>query len=248
MTRALFITGTDTGVGKTTFSVGLLAAWRRRGLRVAALKPAETGCRPAHDEALWPEDAARLRAATGQLDQPIATVCPNRYALPAAPSVAARREGRAFDLDAVRLARAALVVGAPHALLIEGAGGLLVPYAPGLTGADLARALAPIAVLIVARAGLGTINHTALTVFELQRRDLPIVGVVLNRVHAEVDASEADNPREIQSLTGVPVLGTLQHVAEAAAQSLETLGAAVDSAIDVDALFGALPISRPGAA
>ena len=66
--RTVFVTGTDTGVGKTTVSVGLLGAWRRRGLRLAVLKPAETGCMPRNGEALWPDDDGRLREAAGVND------------------------------------------------------------------------------------------------------------------------------------------------------------------------------------
>lgn len=246
MTRTLFVTGTDTGVGKTTVSLGLLAAWRRRGLKLAALKPAETGCMPRHGETLWPDDAGRLREAAGLAHVPIGIVCPNRYALPAAPSVAARREQRAFDLHAVVRARDALLAGAPDVLLVEGAGGLLVPYGNGRTSVDVALALAPLAMLIVARAGLGTINHSALTVSELRRRDLPIAGIVLNRVRMESDPSEDDNAREIHALTGVPVLGTLPHLPSGEASDLARLEHAVDRAIDVNALFESLaPTTRP---
>jgi dethiobiotin synthetase len=240
MTRTVFVTGTDTGVGKTTVSVGLLGAWRRRQLRLAALKPAETGCMPRHGEALWPEDAGRLREAAGQVDLPISLVCPNRYALPAAPSVAGRREQRPFDLGAVIRARDTLIHSRPDLLLIEGAGGLLVPYGKGATAVDLALALAPLSMLIVARAGLGTINHTALTVAELRRRDLRIAGIVLNRVHAESDPSEADNAAEILALTGIPVLGTLSHLPAHEAGDQATLTHAVERSLDVDALFETL--------
>jgi dethiobiotin synthetase len=240
MTRTIFVTGTDTGVGKTTVSVGLLGAWRRRQLRLAALKPAETGCMPRHGETLWPEDAGRLREAAGLIDTPIALVCPNRYALPAAPSVAGRREQRPFDLNAVIRARDTMIQPGPDLLLVEGAGGLLVPYGNGVTAVDLAQALGPLSMLIVARAGLGTINHTALTVAELRRRDLRIAGVVLNRVHAKSDPSEADNAAEIHALTGVPVLGTLPHLPASEATDLATLIHAVERALDVDALFESL--------
>jgi dethiobiotin synthetase len=248
MTRTIFITGTDTGVGKTTLSIGLLTAWRRRGLNVTALKPAETGCVPRHHESLWPEDATRLRDAAGQSQLPLAVVCPNRYALPAAPSVAARREQRPFDLAAVQRARATLLADDPDLLLIEGAGGLMVPYGPGITAVEVALALAPLAVLIVARAALGTINHTALTISELRRRELPIAGVVLNRLGAQADASEEDNASEIHALTGVPVLGTLAHLATPANADAAVLADAVEDALDLDALYRSLPPTHPAAA
>jgi dethiobiotin synthetase len=239
VTRTLFVTGTDTGVGKTTVSIGLLTAWRRRGLRVAAMKPAETGCLPAHGERLWPEDAARLREATGRPETPLERVCPNRFELPAAPLVAARHERRHFDLEAVARARRELLADSPDVLLVEGAGGLLVPFAPGLTTAEVAHALAPIAFLVVARASLGTINHTALTILELRRRGHQVAGIVLNRVVAEADPSEQDNAREIETLTDTRVLGTVPHRPD---------DAAIDAAIDVDALYRSLPVTRPDGA
>ena len=245
MTGTIFVTGTDTGVGKTTVSIGLLAAWRRRGLHVVAMKPAETGCSPRGHESLWPEDAARLRDAAGHPELSFETVCPNRYALPAAPSVAARREHRPFDLTAVKRARTALLARGPDVLLAEGAGGLMVPFGPGLTSIEVAQAFSPVAVLIVARAGLGTINHTALTTLELRRRDLPVAGIVLNRVRAEADPSEEDNAHEIHALTGIPVLGTVAHQPLAAATDANALADAVESAMDVEALFRSLPLTRP---
>jgi dethiobiotin synthetase len=238
--RSVFVTGTDTGVGKTTVSVGLLGAWRRRQHRVAAIKPAETGCLPRNGEALWPEDAGRLREAAGLGELPIDVICPNRYEIPAAPSVAGRREHRPFDLAAVIRSRDTLVRADPELLLVEGAGGLLVPYGNGATAVDLALALRPISMLIVARAGLGTINHTALTIAECRRRELRVAGVVLNRVRAERDPSEDDNAAEIEELTGVPVLGTIEHLPAPAAVDGNTLIQAVERALDVDALFAAL--------
>jgi dethiobiotin synthetase len=247
--RSVFVTGTDTGVGKTTVSVGLLGAWRRRQHRVAAIKPAETGCLPRHGEALWPEDAGRLRDAAGLTDQPIDVICPNRYEIPAAPSVAGRREHRPFDLDAVLRSRDALARRDPELLLVEGAGGLLVPYGNGATAVDLALALRPISMLVVARAGLGTINHTALTIAVCRRRELPVVGVVLNRVRLERDPSEDDNAAEIEALTGTPVLGTVEHLPDPSATDLGALIDAVERALDVEALFAALAGStRPARA
>src|SRR5262249_34231968 len=146
--KAYFVTGTDTGVGKTFVSAGILHSLRRRGVRVAALKPAETGCDPE------PADGALLARAAG------ACPVPFTYRLPVAPAVAARVEGNPFTLAPVRAAFDALDA---DFCLVEGAGGLLVPFADDLLAADVAAALA-LPVLVVARASLGTINHTVLTV------------------------------------------------------------------------------------
>jgi dethiobiotin synthetase len=202
MTTQYFVTGTDTGVGKTTVAAGILTAARTRGLRVAALKPVETGCAPE------PQDAIRLRAAAGLESLPLDAICPIRYTLPVAPAVAARREARPFTIDTVMRARAALLADDPDLLLIEGAGGLLVPYTDAMLGVHLVRALGT-PLLIVARASLGTINHTLLTIAEARRHEIPIAGVILNRVIEARAPDEDDNAAEIARHGRVRVLGTV---------------------------------------
>jgi len=232
--RALFVTGTDTGAGKTTVAAGILAALRRRGLAVAALKPAETGC-PAGAE---PPDGALLRAAAGLERVPLDLVVPQRYAAPVAPAVAARAEHAPFSVDKTLAARAALVARAPglRLLLVEGAGGLLVPYGPGLCAADLAARLA-LPLLVVARAALGTINHTLLTVNEARRRGLAVAGVILSRVVAERGPDEEENAAEIARLGQVRVLGTVAHLPPAARRDPAALADAVERAFDPTALL-----------
>jgi dethiobiotin synthetase len=208
--RAYFVTGTDTGVGKTAISIAILTALRRRGLGVAALKPAETGCR-VEGGVLLGSDGIGLRAAAGLEDVPLDVIAPHRYQTPVAPAVAARLEERPFSLPRVLKCRDTLVARAPHLFLVEGAGGLLVPYVDDFLGADLAAALG-LPLLIVARAGLGTINHTLLTVAEARRRGLAIAGVILNRSSAERGISEDTNAGEIERLGDVRVLGLLPYV------------------------------------
>jgi dethiobiotin synthetase len=201
-----FVTGTDTGVGKTFLAAALLTHARARGLRTHALKPAETGCARATDGELLPADGMLLRAAAGDEDLPIDTVVPHRYEAPVAPAVAARREGRPFSLERTLAAARALAATA-DLLVIEGAGGLLVPYGDDLLAADLAVRLgAPL--LVVARAGLGTINHSLLTVFEARRRGLQVAAVLLNAISPmAADPSIDDNAAEIHRVAGVPVHG-----------------------------------------
>ncbi len=208
-TKAYFVTGTDTGVGKTHVAAALLRACRQRDLSVAALKPAESGC----PTSTTPADGLLLREAAGLDDVPLPVIVPHRYLTPVAPAVAARLEGRPFSLPLVRDCLATLTSRAPDLLLVEGAGGLLVPYSDDLLAADLAAAL-DLPLLIVARAGLGTINHTLLTIAEARRRRLLIAGFILNRVTREPDASEATNAEEIARHTDVRFLGTVEHGAE----------------------------------
>jgi len=199
--RGLFVTGTDTGVGKTEVSCALVAEARAGGLDLAAMKPAESGVGPGA-----PSDSERLCAAAGGLDEP-ALVCPYRFAAPLAPAVAARLAGVEVRLEVV-LAAAGALAARHQALLVEGAGGLLVPLTERETYADLAVALG-LPVLVVARVGLGTVNHTALTVEALRARGLAVAGVVLNRTSAESDPSVPHNAAEIERLTGAKVLASL---------------------------------------
>jgi dethiobiotin synthetase len=180
--RGVFVTGTDTGVGKTVVTCALARGLRGAGIDVGVMKPVETGV-----PATGPEDALALRAAAG-VDDPIELVCPLRFSLPAAPLVAARAEGREASMAPIREAFVALA--ARHALmLVEGAGGLLVPFDERTDMADLARTLG-LPILIVARTALGTINHTRLTLEAADARGLDVLGVVLS--HAQGPLSRAD--------------------------------------------------------
>ncbi|HTP26251.1 MAG TPA: dethiobiotin synthase, partial [Anaeromyxobacteraceae bacterium] len=166
--RGLFITATDTGVGKTEVACALLRGHRARGLDLVAMKPAQSGL--AEGEL---SDAERLRAA-GAMD-PEDLVCPYRFAPPLAPGVAARLAGTVVSLE--RILESARRLSSLHsALLVEGAGGLLTPLSESATCAELAVAL-QLPVLVVARTGLGTVNHTALTCEALRTRHLLVHGI-----------------------------------------------------------------------
>ncbi len=205
--RGLFVTGTDTGVGKTEVATALVAGGRARGLDVGAMKPAQSGV-----EDGLPTDADRLREAAGGTD-PAGLVCPYSLRAPLAPAVAARLEGVEISFAHV-LACAAELARRHAALVVEGAGGLLVPLTASETYADLAVALG-MPVIVVARAGLGTVNHTALTCEALRGRGLAVAGVVLNRATAEADPSEPHNAAEIERLAGARVLVSLPHEPDA---------------------------------
>jgi dethiobiotin synthetase len=219
--KGLFVTGTDTSVGKTAVSCAIAAQAHARRVSLAVMKPAETGCTPE------PLDALALRAAAGSAD-PLELICPYQFAEPLAPAVAARRAGKSLSID--YLVGCAKKLAANRPLLCEGAGGLLVPYTERETCADLIAALG-LPVLLVARAGLGTLNHTALTVEALRARKLRLVAVVLNRTSAQIDLSEQDNAAEISRLTGAQVIGPLPFVADPNArqdQIFRSLGGKMD--------------------
>lgn len=202
--RGLFITGTDTGVGKTFVACGIIRSLRASGLSTGAYKPVCSGATLQQDGSWDWDDVTALSHAVGDLF-PHTLICPQRFVAPLAPPVAAAAEGQTVD-------RSLLVSGCKawnsevEGLIVEGAGGLLSPVAAGVSNADLARELG-YPVLIVAADRLGTINHTLLTVEALRVRDLPIAGVVLNRLTADPDASVATNFAELARSCPVPLLG-----------------------------------------
>ncbi len=209
--RGLLVTGTDTGVGKTVVTAALCLALRRRGLDAGIVKPVQSGSRAADPGG----DAMLLKSWAGLSEDP-EEIAPYSFAQPLAPLVAARLEGRSLDLDEVG-ARTRALARRHELCLVEGVGGLLVPMGPGWTVADLAAALA-LPLLVVARAGLGTVNHTLLTVREARRYGLEVVGVVANEsapVAPADDPSLATNAELIETLAGVPVLARVPWLGEA---------------------------------
>lgn len=199
----LFVTGTDTGVGKTFITAAIATRLRARRWKVAAVKPAESGCL-AGDNGLVAADAEAIAHAAGDWQPPSAR-CLYRLREAVAPGVAARREGVDIWLDeCVDFVRGA--ARDAEIVLVEGAGGWRVPLdGRGATIADLARAIA-LPVLIVGRAALGTINHTVLTAEAVSRDGCALVGIVLS-VRPEDDATFArSNADQIESLVpGVDV-------------------------------------------
>ena len=200
----LIVTGTGTAVGKTVTTAALAALARARGERVAVVKPAQTG-ELAGEPPGAPGDLATVAALTGLTDLHEFA----RYPDPLSPEAAARASGQP-PLDLRRAAdRIAALAGDRDQVLVEGAGGLLVRYDPaGSTIADLAAMLdAP--VLVVAEAGLGTLNHTALTLEALAARKLTCAGVVIGCWPAEPGLAELCNLEDLETLAGQPVAGIL---------------------------------------
>lgn len=198
--RGVFITGTDTGVGKTRVGCALAHALTARGERVRVRKPVESGA-PDIAGGRQPQDAAMLRLAAGA-HEPLATVCPYPLRAPISPERAAALEGRDIGLDL--LVEAARRDAADGLVLAEGAGGFYSPIARGALNADFATALG-LPVLLVAADRLGTINHVLLTLEAVRTRGLPVAGVVLSQPLAGVDA-EMDNAGELSRWLGTPVL------------------------------------------
>lgn len=228
--KTLAIVGTDTGIGKTTIARGVISLLARHH-RVAPFKPAETGCQQRAD-GLFPSDAHLLiKAAGSPLDENL--VIPYTFVLPASPLAAAYHADTTVDRS--HLLRCYEQLASSHdRVVIEGAGGLLVPYADQWTFADLLQDIRP-TVLLVARASLGTINHTLLTIAELHRRNLPIAGIILNRLSETPGPEEASTPSTIESFASVPVLGIMPYLSPAF--DTTNITQALTQSIDISALL-----------
>jgi dethiobiotin synthetase len=225
--RGLFVVGTDTGVGKTTVACGLLRLALRRGLRPVPFKPVETGCDPN------PLDAWALWRASGERVAREA-VCSYALRLPAAPALAAQCEGVEIDIDRL-VTRARELAAAGEWLLVEGAGGLLVPYAAGVTAADLVAKIG-LPVLIVARTSLGTVNHTSLTIRETQRTGVPIATVLLSQTEPVAGPQEFGNADLITAVTGLRPLGPVPHLSATVRADPDLLADALEAALAPAAL------------
>jgi len=220
---AFLISGTDTGVGKTTVACGLAAGFRELGLRVGVMKPAETGCEW-REGGLVPLDAIALRTAAMAGD-PLDLICPYRYATPLAPAVAAEIEGCAAPaLTRIRRCHEQLFAGY-DLMLVEGAGGLAVPITWRENYADLALAL-DLWLILVVNNRLGCLSGAVLSLDYAARRGVRIAGYILNDAAREESPATRSNADSLLRLTTVRCLGWLRH---GAAVPLDMCRAALSS-------------------
>ncbi len=208
MGSGIFITGTDTGVGKTFFACGLAALLRESGYKVGVMKPAETGCDQGEGK-LVPQDAVALKKASG-CEFSLETICPYPLREPLAPSVAAERDEVRIDID--RLMSVYSEISAAHDItIVEGAGGLMVPMLPSYTYADFAKVL-KLPLIVVAANRLGMINHLLLTLEHASCQGLSVLGYVLNQIESQPSLAAETNREALVSLTGVPCMGELPYI------------------------------------
>ena len=208
MTQGFFITGTDTGVGKTLIAGGLAALYRQLGLRIGVMKPVESGCKRLKD-GLHPRDALFLKKMASSPDR-IEQIAPYRLEHALTPRIAAEMEGIQIDLQEVGRIYQQLAC-TYDLMLVEGAGGLLSPLSRDASSVDLARLL-DIPLIVVARNSLGTINHTLLTVEHARRSGLALAGIIINNGSADADLSAETNPGLIEDLSGIPLLGVIPYL------------------------------------
>jgi dethiobiotin synthetase len=206
--RGLFITATDTGVGKTWATIALMEALQRRGLKVAGMKPVASGCTET-DSGLRNEDAVLIQAhATRQHDYNL--INPIAFKLPVSPNIAADRAGEIIDLSRIAGAYRKIATAA-DCVLVEGIGGWRVPLGQGRTLVDLVR-LIELPVVLVVGLRLGCINHTFLTIECMRSDQINLCGWIAN--HLEPDYLEHEKTLEfLESQIPAPCLGVLPHLA-----------------------------------
>lgn len=229
--RGVFVTGTDTGVGKTVFSAGLAWALRRRGVDVGVMKPFATADAEYSKEHRSADVGMLSRAAeTGDLDS---EVNPSFYTVAASPYAASLILGKQPPRisEVLRILRR---LAARHEfLIVEGIGGLMVPLTESISVADFAKK-AGMPVVVVSRASLGTLNHTILTVNGCRSFGLKTAGIVVNMMPARPTPAEANNPIAIEALTKVPLLGVIPKLRR---PSYVAAGREIEKRIDIEPLL-----------
>jgi dethiobiotin synthetase len=206
---SVFVTGTDTAVGKTLVTAALALALKRLGRSVSVMKPIETGVTPSKIER---SDAARLRVVV-ESEETLGAICPYSFERPLAPLAAAQAERRVIDLRVIR--QVYRLLGKRYdSIVVEGIGGVRVPIAPKTDVMDVIKAL-NLPAVVVGRAGLGGINHALLAIDALRRLKIPLVALVLNRTgpvrSAMMRLQEKTTLETLRKQAGLPVLGPLPY-------------------------------------
>ncbi len=202
--KALFVTGTDTGCGKTEVSLGLMVAWQARGLRALGMKPVASGGDQG-PSGLRNDDALRLRAQGGG-SVPYGLINPYVFAPPIAPHIAAGEAGIEIELSPIASAFRALAAESDR-LVVEGVGGWRVPLSASLSVSDIPKALG-LPVLLVVGMRLGCLNHARLTWESIRAQGCHLAGWVANGIDPEMRASDA-NLATLAALMGAPCIGVL---------------------------------------
>jgi dethiobiotin synthetase len=227
MTRGFFITGTDTGVGKTVIAGALLLIIRSLGISVCGMKPIETGCLNSKfkvqsskfKEVLIPADGMFLKEIAS-MDDSIDIITPIRFEKALAPFPASEIEGTPVDIEKIKKAFEDLLRKYDMAV-IEGIGGLLVPLKRDYFVLDLIKHFG-LPIVIVSRPGLGTINHTLLTVNYAMKEGINVAGIIMNYSQPpENTLAEETNPRVLQQISPVPIIGIFPYLEKVNKSTLE---------------------------
>lgn len=209
MNHGIFITGTDTGVGKTLVAAALALHLKKRGLSIGVMKPIETGCSAGKESR---SDAARLRSII-ESEEPLGAICPYSFELPVAPLTAAQLSDQPINLDTIRKIYR-ILSSRYECIVVEGVGGVHVPITQHNNVMDLVKQLR-LPVVVVGRSGLGGINHALLTIEALRRQKIRIIALVMNRTEpvrsAIARVQERSTTAILRKRAGVPLLGPLPY-------------------------------------
>ncbi len=209
MHKGIFITGTDTGVGKTFVTAGILTTLNKSAINACPMKPVETGCKIKNSR-LVPEDTLRLIQASG-VQESIDTINPYRFRHALASAAAAELEGITIKKKKI-ISCYNYLLNKYQIIVVEGTGGIMVPVYKKYLILDLIKDLS-LPLIIVSRPGLGTINHTLLTIGAAKNRGISILGVIINYSAKTIKGlSEKTNPAIIENLSKVPVLGVIPYL------------------------------------
>jgi dethiobiotin synthetase len=211
MAKGFFITGTDTGVGKTIVAGAVVKALKFMGLKTGVMKPIETGCRREGGR-LFPHDGIFLRRIA-EIDDPVSLVTPCCFESPLSPMAAAEID--AYEVSVEGIKKAFRTMAAKYeAVVVEGIGGLMVPIGKDYYVAQLAAEIG-LPLIIVARPGLGTINQTMLTLDHALRAGLQVAGIVINYSSPpEYSLAEKTNPGVLSRTASAPLIGTFPYLKE----------------------------------
>lgn len=236
MGKAIFIAGTDTGVGKTLIAGGLAAAFSRRGLKIGVMKPAESGC-PQKDGRALPQDALYLKTMAQSQDD-LSLICPYALTLPLAPASAAAAEG--ITIDPQKIEDCFRTLEAKHELVIlEGVGGLMVPLADGLLSNDLIKRF-NLPVLLVIGSRLGAISAALTTMEAAKQLGIKVIGAVINDLSTNEKVLES-NRTLLRRHFSAPLFGEIPfNLVIPQLNHPELLADLMEKNLDLEALLRAL--------
>ena len=207
MRKGVFITGTDTEVGKTLIAGGLARRFCNMGINVGVMKPVETGGEYKKGKLVGKDTEYLIRM--GKIQDTYSHINPYIFEHPLAPYVAAKLEGKKIYKKKI-LASFKNLMDKYDFLIVEGCGGFLVPITSNYMISDLARDM-KLPIIIVATAGLGSINHTLLSLYHARRSGLKVLGIIINKTSRNISMSEKTNPQIIKTFGKVPILGVIPY-------------------------------------
>jgi dethiobiotin synthetase len=218
MVKGFFVTGTDTGVGKTIITAALIKASNLLGFRTCGMKPIETGCLREGD-ILIPSDGILIKTIA-HMEETVNHISPCCFEEPLAPLPASEIEGTAVNFEKIRKAYAELSQKY-DVVIVEGIGGLLVPIRKDYFVLDLARDFG-LPIIVVSRPGLGTINHTMLSVNYAIEEGLTVAGIIINYSRPpQGSPAENTNPDVIKKISPIPIIGIFPYLRDLETAAIE---------------------------